>query len=263
MFPSKTAHSVAQSLSQPFKDSIPMTTFISGEFLNMTETSFVLYDPCVVCLASSLKKKIMELLKLLEAWWRSSGGRPASAKSVQLLHFHPLPSSNNNETFTFLCAVGVFHFSSMRILSSTRINKVEVKTGVRADVFLWKPACAISVFSSHFSCHTQKSFKVSLKHDAEGWEQLYTFCIWLRKTVPFSVCSCDDQYLSYPFSFSDSWGSVHGGFAKESKRVCGFVDICHSASVALFYQSELDSTKPSSILTWSQEDFFSFPFSLD
>lgn len=127
MFPSKTAHSVAQSLSQPFKDSIPMTTFISGEFLNMTETSFVLYDPCVVCLVSSLKKKIMELLKLLEAWWRSSGGRPASAKSVQLLHFHPLPSSNNNETFTFLCAVGVFHFSSMRILSSTRINKVEVK----------------------------------------------------------------------------------------------------------------------------------------
>lgn len=173
MFPSKTAHSVAQSLSQPFKDSIPMTTFISGEFLNMTETSFVLYDPCVVCLVSSLKKKIMELLKLLEAWWRSSGGRPASAKSVQLLHLHPLPSNNNNETFTFLCAVGVFHFSSMRILSSTRINKVEVKTGVRADVFLWKPVCAISVFSSHFSCHTQKIFKVF----AETW------CRGLRTTV--------------------------------------------------------------------------------
>lgn len=57
-----------------------------------------------------IKKKIMELLKLLEAWWRSSDGRPASAKSVQLLHLHPLPSNNNNETFTLLCAVGVFSF---------------------------------------------------------------------------------------------------------------------------------------------------------
>lgn len=118
-------------------------------------------------------------------------------------------------------------------------------------------------FHHIFPAIRRKVSRFSLKHDAEGWEQLYTLCIWLRKTVPFSVCSCDDQYLSYPFSFSDSWGSVHGGFAKESKRVCGFADICHSASVTLFHQSELDSTKPSSILTWSQKDFFSFPFSLD
>lgn len=152
----------------------------------------------------------------------------------------------------FLCV------TAMRIVFPASINKVEVKTGVRVDVFSVKGSMCDLVSSSHFSCCTQKSFKVLLKHDAEGWEQLYAFCIWLRKTVPCSVCSCDDQYMSYPFLFLTAEALFMAASLKRARECVGFVDICHSASIALFHQCELDLTKLSSILMWSQENFF-FP----
>lgn len=144
----------------------------------------------------------------------------------------------------------------MRMLFPTSINTVEAKTGARADAF-----CVIRWSSSHFSCRTQKSFKVLLKHDAEGWEQPCAFCIWLRKTVPCSVCSCDDQYVSYPFFFFLTAEDLFmAASLKRAGECVGFVDICHSASTALFHQCELDLTKLSSILMWSQETFFFFFF---
>lgn len=126
--------------------------------------------------------------------------------------------------------------------------------------------------SSWFPCCVLKNFQLLLKYDTDNREQLYAFCIWLRKQPP-ALCIYIIPWWWWIHVFvsalSDSWGSIHGCFTEETGEqesvwVCGYVSL---TSIALFHQWELDSTKLSSILMWSQEDFaaakISSPFSLE
>lgn len=192
--------------------------------------------------------KLMDgLLESLDAWWSSSDANwdiiiDKQANFHISIHFlQTLPLRLEPLLCRQVCVCCwrflLFYCCNYNTLPTSN-NKVEVKSGVRPDVWVFeKHSLRVSVSSSFFSRCALKSFKVLLECDTDNGEQLYAFCIWL-KTVPCSMYILypgDDEYVSSPLLFLTTEDLFMAAWLKreESKRVCGFVDMCQS--VLLLY----------------------------
>lgn len=139
----------------------------------------------------------------------------------------------------------------------TSNNKVEVNSGVRARVWVFKRgSLRVLVPSSCFSCCVLKSFNVfSLSMTLT--EQEYVFCIWLRKQSP--VVSMYYTLVMMNTSLCSLWQlriySWLLDWRDRRARECVGLWICVTHFHCFIPSAGIRFDNLCSILMWSQEDF--------
>lgn len=230
---------LCRSDASPFwEDNFPIPTYFASAFLML---SYSVWRMC--CLFSlvldnlnwfrivRITQRLMEQLRRTTSWDNRAGGQ-----AVQLPHFHPLSWNSTPEklcfTTRFECVVGGFY----SFTAATRIffSPAPIKwkwSQVRGQVYecLRKAALCVLVSSSSVSCCVLRSFQ------GFAWQLRTAVCFLylIKKTIP-----CQLVYILYPGEYmyspllslttDDLFMAAAWLKAEESRRVCGFVDICHS-----------------------------------